>query len=306
LPIRADNPRQSVNHSRINRLQASSNFAGQEKCILLGKFLPAVSIFHWYYLPKYALAGFAVLTRVAGCICVEVPHRGLFGEGKFARYACLEETMTEVGTRRERPEEQTASMTPSERTEGLARRQSEWIERSRAGGYYPSIFSVSPSEFFTMSPITLMRRFTEDIDRAFSTFGGNLGREGLSEHDANWIPAVEVRQSGNNLVIHADLPGLSENDVKIAATDDGLIIERERRREHASDENGWHRSERVYGRFYRLIPLPEGAKIDETKASLSNGVLEVTVPVPASERKRQQIPIGTSGQSLARGATAGR
>jgi len=214
--------------------------------------------------------------------------------------------MTEVGTRRQRPEEQTASMTPSERTEGLARRQSEWIERSRAGGYYPSIFSVSPSEFFTMSPITLMRRFTEDIDRAFSTFGGNLGREGQSEHDANWIPAVEVRQSGNNLVIHADLPGLSENDVKIAATDEGLIIEGERRREHTSDENGWHRSERVYGRFYRLIPLPEGAKVDETKASLSNGVLEVTVPVPASERKRRQIPIGTSGQSLARGATAGR
>ena len=98
--------------------------------------------------------------------------------------------MTEVGTRRQRPDEQTASMTPSERTEGLARRQSEWIERSRAGGYYPSIFSVSPSEFFTMSPITLMRRFTEDIDRAFSTFAGNLGREGQSEHDANWIPAV--------------------------------------------------------------------------------------------------------------------
>jgi HSP20 family protein len=204
--------------------------------------------------------------------------------------------MAELGTKRQRSEEQTASMTPSERTEGLARRQSEWIERSRAGGYYPSIFSVSPSEFFTMSPITLMRRFTEDIDRAFSTFAGNLGREGRGEHGANWIPAVEVRQSGNNLVIHADLPGLSENDVKIEANDEGLVIEGERKREHVSDEGGFHRSERVCGRFYRLIPLPEGAKIDEAKANFANGVLEVTVPVPASERKRREIPIGTSGQ----------
>jgi HSP20 family protein len=214
--------------------------------------------------------------------------------------------MTDVGTKKQRSEEQTASMTPSERTEGLARRQSEWIERSRAGGYYPSIFSVSPSEFFTMSPITLMRRFTEDIDRAFSTFAGNLGRDGQSEHDANWIPAVEVRRSGNNLVIHADLPGLSENDVKIEATEEGLLIEGERKREHTSEEGGWHRSERRYGRFHRLFLLPDGAKVDEAKATVSNGVLEITIPVPESGRKRRQIPIGTSGPSLAKAATAGR
>ena len=214
--------------------------------------------------------------------------------------------MTEVGTRRQRSEEQTTSITASERTEGLARRQSEWIERSRAGGYYPSIFSVSPSEFFTMSPITLMRRFAEDIDRACSTFAGNLGREGQSEQDANWMPAVEVHQSGNNLVIHADLPGLSENDVKIAATDDGLLIEGERKREHTSEEGGWHRSERVYGRFHRLILLPDGAKVDEAKATFSNGVLEISIPVPESERKRRHIPIGTSGQAQAKAATAGR
>ena len=214
--------------------------------------------------------------------------------------------MAEMGTKKQRSEGQTASMTPSERTEGLARRQSEWIERSRAGGYYPSIFSVSPSEFFTMSPITLMRRFTEDIDRAFSTFAGNLGRDGQSEHDANWIPALEVSQSGNRLMIHADLPGLSENDVKIEATEEGLLIEGERKREHASEEGGWHRSERVYGRFHRLVLLPGGAKVDEAKATFSNGVLEISIPVPESERKRRQIPIETSGSTLARAATAGR
>jgi len=220
--------------------------------------------------------------------------------------------MTEFGTKRQRETEQSGSLTPSERTEGRVR----GMERYQQGRYTPSVFSVSPGEFFTMSPITLMRRFTEDIDRAFGLrIGSNRGDH--SEQEVNWIPPVEVRQSGNNLVIHAELPGLSENEVKVEATDEGLVIQGERRREHASEEGGWRHSERVYGRFYRLIPLPESAKIEETKANFRNGVLEVVVPVPELERKHRQIPVGTSNQSLiseqgtsvegrARSATSGR
>jgi HSP20 family protein len=148
-----------------------------------------------------------------------------------------------------------------------------------------------------MSPISLMRRLTEDIDRAFGLSSGANRGEG-SEQGINWAPTVELRQSGNNLVIHADLPGLTENDVKVEATDEGLAIYGERRREHSSDEGGWHHSERVYGRFYRLIPLPESAKVEEAKANFRNGVLEVVVPVPELERKNRQIPVGTSNQSL--------
>jgi len=171
--------------------------------------------------------------------------------------------------------------------------------------FYPSVFSVSPGEFFTMSPITLMRRFTEDIDRAFSGTLGDLGR-GSADRDFAWTPAVEVRQSGNNLMIHADLPGLSENDVKVEVTDEGLVLQGERRQEHTSDEGGWHRSERVYGRFYRLIPLPDSAKIDDAKANFKNGVLEINVPVPESAAKRRQIPISTSAQNQAKATAAGR
>jgi HSP20 family protein len=196
----------------------------------------------------------------------------------------------------------------------------ERYQQGQQGRYTPSVFSVSPGEFFTMSPITLMRRFTEDIDRAFGLRSGSNRGDFSELQDISWIPPVEVRQSGNNLVIHADLPGLSENDVKVEATDEGLVIQGERRREHTSEEGGWRHSERVYGRFYRLIPLPESAKIEETKANFRNGVLEVVVPVPELERKHKQIPVGTSNQSLsseqgtssasnegrARSATSGR
>lgn len=202
--------------------------------------------------------------------------------------------MTDFGTKRQR-EEQGSNLTASERSEGRVRQQG--MERYQEGRYLPSVFSVSPGEFFTMSPITLMRRFTEDIDRAFGLGSGLRRGQGL-EQEFNWVPAVEVRQSGNNLVIHADLPGLTENDVKVETSEDGLVIHGERRREQTSEEGGWRHSERVYGRFYRLIPLPESAKIEEAKANFRNGVLEVVVPVPQLEKKNRQIPVSASNQSL--------
>lgn len=207
--------------------------------------------------------------------------------------------MTEFGTKRQR-EDRSTNLTASERTEGrVGQPQGIRFQQGRfgQGSQMPSVYSVTPGEFFTLSPISLMRRFTEDIDRAFG-FGSGINRGEHSEQEFSWAPPVEVRQSGNNLVIHADLPGLTENDVKVEATDEGLAIHGERKREHASEEGGWRHSERVYGRFYRLIPLPENAKMEETKANFRNGVLEVVVPVPELQRKNRQIPVGTSNQSL--------
>src|SRR5256885_3641095 len=207
--------------------------------------------------------------------------------------------MADFGTKRQREPDQpnqSNNLTASERTEGRAR-QSQGVERYQQGRHSPSVFSVSPGEFFTMSPITLMRRFTEDIDRAFGFSNGrNRGDYESSQDDFIWMPTIEVRQQGNNLVIHADLPGLAEKDVRVEATDDGLVIQGERRHEQSSDEAGVLRTERAYGRFYRLIPLPDNAKIDDTKANFRNGVLEITVPVTEPVRRNRQIPVGSSGQ----------
>jgi HSP20 family protein len=190
--------------------------------------------------------------------------------------------------------------------------------RSQGSSGYFSPFSVTPGEFFTMSPITLMRRFTEDIDRAFG-FRGNRaagGSMGLGqEQELDWVPRVEVRQSGNNLVIHAELPGLNEKEVRVETTEQGLVIAGERNRQQENEEGGWLHSEFSYGRFSRLIPLPENAKIDQARANFRNGVLEVTVPLPEAANKRRQIPIQGSGATqgseqssgpVTKAATAGR
>ena len=150
----------------------------------------------------------------------------------------------------------------------------------------PSLFGRNPEEFISMNPFTLMRRFTEEMDRVFSGRGGNGGREvGI------WAPAIEVREREGNLVVSAELPGLSKEDVKIEVNDDALVIQGERKREREEEREGIHRSERFYGSFYREIPLPEGAKTDQAKAQFNNGILEVTVPIPESRRNTRQIPI---------------
>ena len=167
------------------------------------------------------------------------------------------------------------------------------------GRVLPVNLPLSPRDFFTASPLGLMRRFADEIGRTFSSFGVPSTGTSSSE-ELNWMPAVEVRETDNTLVVSAELPGISEKDVKVEATDESLVIEDERKREYAGEEGGIRRSERSYGHFWRLIPLPKGTEVEDAKASFENGVLEVTIPVPDLQQRHRQIPIttgqGTSGQ----------
>ncbi len=170
---------------------------------------------------------------------------------------------------------------------------------ARRGEHYPNLFSLSPREFFSMSPFQLMRRFSEDLDRAFSGGREWIGGRGL------WAPAVEVRQEGTNMVVRADLPGLSKDDVKVEVTDEGLAISGERKHEQKEEREGYYHSEFSYGQFYRLIPLPEGANLDQSKANFNNGVLEVRVPVAQAEQRRKEIPIESGGGTQTRTSGGG-
>lgn len=173
-------------------------------------------------------------------------------------------------------------------TKGSNQEQSQQQEQqrergmTRRGEWAPSLLALSPREFFSMNPLELMRRFTDEMDRTFT--GGREGR-------GMWAPSIEVKEKDNNLIICADLPGLNREDVKVEATDEGLMIQGERKREEEQKEKGFYRSERSYGRFYRLVPLPDEAKVENAKAQFNNGVLEITIPISESQRKTRQIPV---------------
>jgi HSP20 family protein len=174
--------------------------------------------------------------------------------------------------------------------------QSRGLERRRtSGGVLRRDPFWSPSEFFMTSPFSLMRRFAEQMDRAFT---GGWGPEFAWESPGMWAPAIDVSERDGKLVVHADLPGLQKEDVKVETTDDSLIIQGERRQEHEEQDRGYRRSERRYGSFYRSIPLPEGAQTEQARAEFKDGVLEVSVPIPASQKRGREVPIeaGTASE----------
>lgn len=148
--------------------------------------------------------------------------------------------------------------------------------------------------FFGAQPFMLMQRMAEDMDRLFGQFG--LGRTGFplspALNQSLWSPQVELFERGNNLVVRADLPGVKKEDLNIEVQDDMLTISGERRSEEEENREGFYRSERSYGSFYRSIPLPNEVKADQVNASFRDGVLEVTLPSPKQEeRKAKKIEI---------------
>jgi HSP20 family protein len=167
---------------------------------------------------------------------------------------------------------------------------------ARRGAYAPSMFALSPGAVLSMSPFELMRRFTDELDRAFESLG--IARGVGAGEIRMWTPSVEVFERDNNLVVRAELPGLDKDDVRVELTDDGLVIEGERRREREERLEGGYRSEIEYGRFYRMIPLPEGVNVDQAQARMNNGVLEVAIPMAETKRPRRSIPVETgAGQA---------
>ncbi|HET6669791.1 MAG TPA: Hsp20/alpha crystallin family protein [Pyrinomonadaceae bacterium] len=157
----------------------------------------------------------------------------------------------------------------------------------------------------TVSPFSLMRRFSEELDRLFGdfSFGGGLnsgfGREFSRFADLEgsmWLPQVESFEREGKLVVRADLPGLTRDDINVDIADDAIKIRGERRQENEENEEGYYRSERSYGSFYREIPLPGGVNPEEAKASFNNGVLEITMPAPARQSGSRRIEIGEGSE----------
>src|SRR5262249_35186314 len=128
-----------------------------------------------------------------------------------------------------------------------------------------------------MNPFALMRRFNDEMDRHFWSRIWGSG-DPTSANMSMWNPPIDVRERDGNIEVCAELPGINKEDVRVEATDEGLVIEGEKKQEIEKNEGGYHRTERSYGRFYRLVPLPEGANADQAKAEFRNGILQVRVP----------------------------
>ena len=156
---------------------------------------------------------------------------------------------------------------------------------------------------YGLDPISQFRRFADQMDRWFDTFGvgrTNNRMAGVNENAPGmnmnmWAPEMETFLRDDQFVIRMDLPGVSKDQVNVEVNDDSIVIHGERQQLHEEDRDGYYRSERNYGRFYREVQLPEGAQPETAKANYRDGVLEVTVTAPPRQVARpRRVEIGAS------------
>ena len=143
-------------------------------------------------------------------------------------------------------------------------------------------------------PVRELNSLQQEMNRLFSTFfdtptpgnGGSIGRR--------WIPAMDLVETDDHYVLTADLPGLGEDDISLEFEGDVLTLSGERKAEHETSKEGYHRVERAFGSFSRSLTLPEGVDPDAVTATFDKGVLEVRIPKP-EQRKPKRVAIQVSG-----------
>jgi HSP20 family protein len=137
-------------------------------------------------------------------------------------------------------------------------------------------------------PFTLQNLFDSVFDAPSPTRSGALRR---------WMPAMDLVEGDDNFVLRADLPGLTQDDIKIEFEDRTLTVSGARKAEHETKKDGYVRVERAFGSFSRSLTLPQGVDPEAVTASFENGVLEVTIPKPEAHKPRR-IEIGAAPKTI--------
>jgi len=102
----------------------------------------------------------------------------------------------------------------------------------------------------------------------------------------SWVPAVNILERQDAMVITADLPGLKAEDVEVTVEDGILSIRGERKLEETAEGENYHRVERIYGVFERTFTLPNSVNVDKIEARFSNGEMTLTLPKREESKPR--------------------
>ena len=137
-------------------------------------------------------------------------------------------------------------------------------------------------------PVRELDSLQGDMNRLFDQFFDGRAANGPSRR---WIPAMDLVETEDHLVLRGDLPGMTEDDVDIEIKDNVLTVSGERKAQHEDKGQGYHRVERSFGSFSRSLTLPQGVEPGKVAAKFENGVLEVEIPKPA-EAKPTRVQIG--------------
>jgi HSP20 family protein len=137
-----------------------------------------------------------------------------------------------------------------------------------------------------------------EVNRVFDAFFGT--GPGNATRSRRWVPAMDLVETEDQLVLKADLPGLGHDDVEIEVKDGVLTVSGERSAEHEENSEGFYRVERAFGRFSRSMTLPDGIDAEKIAAEFHEGVLDVRIPKPEA-RKPHRVEIGTGADASVNG-----
>lgn len=133
-------------------------------------------------------------------------------------------------------------------------------------------------------PWILMNRLHRDLDRLFHPA---TTTDETQQSVVDWVPPVDIREEDQQFVIHADLPGVEAKDIDVTLEKGVLTIRGRRELASRDEKNGYRRTERVSGEFFRRFTLPDTTDAQAVKARFTNGVLEVAIPKQAQVLPRR-------------------
>ena len=138
-------------------------------------------------------------------------------------------------------------------------------------------------------PFREIRTLQDEVNRLFSNSIANGRDEAMS---GAWLPKVDIFENKENLVLEAELPGMTRDDFELSFENNVLTLKGERKFEKKDEGDNYHRVERSYGSFTRSFTLPNSVTVDGVKAEFNNGILTVALPKREETKARKIEVIG--------------
>ena len=129
----------------------------------------------------------------------------------------------------------------------------------------------------------------DEMNRLFDGFFGRTP----AAFDTGWSPSVDISETKDEIVVKAEIPGLTKEEIEISLRDNVLTLKGEKKQEKEEKDTDYYRMERSYGAFSRSFNLPTVVRADKIRARYKDGVLNVVLP-KAEEVKPKQIPVEVS------------
>ncbi len=138
-----------------------------------------------------------------------------------------------------------------------------------------------------------MSALQERMNRLFSDVRAQAPVRGEEIVQGAWIPAVDIFETNEAIVLKAELPGITAQDISVEVKDNTLTLKGEKKFEKEVKEENYHRVERSCGSFQRAFTLPGTIHQEKVKAKFKDGILEITLP-KVEEAKPKQVKVEIS------------